>query len=56
MLPCQINVYVDDEKNVIVSGVRPTVIQEFFQGIDLGTIPQAVEVVIKSIIERAIRQ
>jgi uncharacterized protein (DUF302 family) len=56
MLPCKINVYIDDEKNVIVSGVRPTVIQEFFQGIDLGTIPQDVEVVMKSIIERAIRQ
>jgi uncharacterized protein (DUF302 family) len=56
LLPCKINVYVDDERNVIVSGVRPTAIQDFFLGIDLGTIPQDVEIVMKSIIERAIRQ
>ncbi|HEX9934707.1 MAG TPA: DUF302 domain-containing protein [bacterium] len=56
MLPCKINVFVDDQKNVVVSGMRPTMIGELFPGIDLGTIPQDVEVVLKSIIERAVRQ
>lgn len=56
MLPCKINVFVDDQGNVVVSGLRPTVIRELFPGVDVGTIPQDVEVVVKSIIERAVRR
>jgi uncharacterized protein (DUF302 family) len=56
VLPCKINVFIDDQDNVVVSGLRPTIIRDLYPAADVGTIPQDVEVVVQSIIERAVHQ
>lgn len=53
MLPCKINVYVDGHNAVVVSGMKPTMITEFFPDTELGPIPGEVEKVIHTIVERA---
>ena len=50
MMPCKINVYEKEGKRFL-SGMRPTLISEFFPSAGLGTIPEEVEEVIKKIID-----
>lgn len=51
-LPCKINVYQKDKKTYI-SGMKPTIMKSIFTKIDLGTILNEVEEIIKTIIEKA---
>jgi len=51
-LPCKINVYIKDGKTFI-SGMRPIVLSQFFPNAKLGTLPEDVDVIIRSIIDKA---
>lgn len=51
-LPCKINVYKKDGKTFI-SGMRPTVLRQFFPKADLGSLPEEVDVVIRKIVDSA---
>lgn len=51
-LPCKINVYQKDKKTYI-SGMKPTIMKSIFTKIDLGTILNEVEEIIKIIIDNA---
>ena len=54
-LPCKINVYVKNEKTCI-SGMRPTVLQQFFPNAKLGDLPEEVDKVIRNIINKAAKK
>lgn len=49
-LPCKILVYVRDGKTVI-SGMRPTILPKFFPEAQLGTLPEEIDKMIKSVID-----
>ena len=49
-MPCKINVYVHEEK-VMLSGMRPIVLPQFFPHVDLGDMPQEVDAIVRSIID-----
>ncbi len=51
-MPCKINVYVH-EGEVLISGMRPVVLPQFFPHVDLGNKPEEVDVIVRSIIDRA---
>ena len=51
-LPCKINVYQKDGKTFI-SGMRPTVLPQFFPNANLGNLPEEVDIVIRGIIDRS---
>ncbi|OGJ69753.1 hypothetical protein A3H22_00245 [Candidatus Peribacteria bacterium RIFCSPLOWO2_12_FULL_55_15] len=51
-MPCKINVYVHDGK-VFLSGMRPIVLSQFFPNADLGDMPQEVDAIVQSIIDKA---
>ncbi|MBI3332323.1 DUF302 domain-containing protein [Candidatus Peregrinibacteria bacterium] len=51
-MPCKINVYVHEGK-VLLSGMRPIVLPQFFPHVDLGDMPQEVDAVVRSIIDKA---
>ncbi len=51
-IPCKINVYVHDGKTWI-SGMRPIILPMFFPDADLGSKPEEVDTIIRSIIDRA---
>lgn len=51
-MPCKINVYVHDGK-VILSGMRPIVLTQFFPNADLGEKPQEVDAIVRTIIDKA---
>lgn len=51
-MPCKINVYVQDGQTFI-SGMRPTILPQFFPNADLGTKPQEVDKIIHTIITKA---
>lgn len=51
-LPCKINVYQKDGKTYI-SGMRPTVLSQFFPKANLGNLPTAVDKIIRGIIDRS---
>lgn len=51
-LPCKINVYVKDGSTYI-SGMRPIVFPQFFPEADLGSFPEEVDKMIRSIIDKA---
>ena len=48
-LPCKINVYIKDGKTFI-SGVRPTILPQFFPHADLGERPKEIDQIIQNII------
>ena len=50
-MPCKINVYVHDGK-VLLSGMRPIVLPRFFPHVDLGDMPQEVDAIVRSIIDK----
>ena len=51
-MPCKINVYVHEGKVWIV-GMRPVVLPQFFPHVDLGSMPQEVDAIVRSIIDKA---
>ena len=51
-MPCKINVYVHEGK-VFFSGMRPIVLPQFFPHVDLGNMPQEVDAIVRSIIDKA---
>lgn len=51
-LPCKINVY-QKEGQIYISGMRPTVLSQFFPQADLGNLPAEVDAIIRGIIEKA---
>jgi len=51
-MPCKINVYVH-EGRVFLSGMRPIVLSQFFPNADLGDMPQEVDAIVQSIIDKA---
>jgi uncharacterized protein (DUF302 family) len=51
-LPCKINVYVKAGKTYI-SGMRPTVLSEFFPNAKLGNLPTEIDTIIRSIIDKS---
>ena len=51
-MPCKINVYIKDGQTFI-SGMRPTILPQFFPGADLGNMPREIDVIIKNIINNA---
>lgn len=51
-LPCKINVYQKEEKTFI-SGMRPTILPQFFPNADLGNLPDEIDTMIKGIIDRS---
>ncbi|OIO55736.1 hypothetical protein AUJ46_00370 [Candidatus Peregrinibacteria bacterium CG1_02_54_53] len=51
-MPCKINVYVHEGK-VFLSGMRPIVLPQFFPHVDLGEMPQEVDAIVRSIIDKA---
>ena len=51
-LPCKINVYIKDGKTFI-SGMRPIILSQFFLQADLGELPEKVDKIIRSIIDKA---
>lgn len=52
-MPCKINVYVKDGITFI-SGMRPTVLPQFFPEADLGNKPQEIDRKIQNIIDNSI--
>ncbi|MBI2635729.1 DUF302 domain-containing protein [Candidatus Peregrinibacteria bacterium] len=51
-MPCKINVYAH-EGTVFLSGMRPVVLPQFFPHVDLGDMPQEVDAIVRSIIDKA---
>src|SRR3989344_3407871 len=51
-LPCKINVYKKDGKTFI-SGMRPTILPQFFPNADLGNLPEEVDEIIRGIIDKS---
>src|SRR3989338_5993418 len=51
-LPCKINVYLKDVQTFI-SGMRPTILSQFFPQADLGERPQEIDQIIQNIINNA---
>ncbi|MBI1934632.1 DUF302 domain-containing protein [Candidatus Peregrinibacteria bacterium] len=51
-MPCKINVYVHEGK-VVLSGMRPIVLPQFFPHVDLGNKPQEVDAIVRSIVDKA---
>lgn len=51
-IPCKINVYVKDGQTFI-SGMRPTVLNQFFPHVNLGNKPQEIDQKIQTIINNA---
>ncbi|MEK7218518.1 MAG: DUF302 domain-containing protein [Patescibacteria group bacterium] len=51
-MPCKINVYIHEGK-VLISGMRPIVLPQFFPHVDLGNKPQEVDAIVRSIIDKA---
>lgn len=51
-LPCKINVYQKDGKTYI-SGMRPTILSQFFPNANLGNLPTEVDSIIRGIIDRS---
>lgn len=49
-LPCKILVYTKNG-NTIISGMRPIVLPHFFPDAQLGTLPQEIDVLIKTVID-----
>jgi uncharacterized protein (DUF302 family) len=52
MLPCPIMVYAEGDK-VIVTTMRPTVIEGFFPGVDIAAVAEAVESALVDIMDKA---
>ena len=51
-LPCKINVYVKDGQTII-SGMRPTILSQFFPQADLGERSKEIDQIIQNIINNA---
>lgn len=51
-LPCKINVYVKEGKTFI-SGMRPITLYQFFPDASLGTLPEVIDITMKTIIENS---
>ncbi len=51
-LPCKINVYVKNGQTFI-SGMRPIVLPQFFPEAELGNLPDEVDKIIRSIIDKS---
>ncbi len=51
-LPCKINVYVKEGKTFI-SGMRPIILYQFFPDAGLGTLPEVIDITMKTIIENS---
>lgn len=51
-MPCKINVYVHEGK-VVLSGMRPIVLPQFFPHVNLGDMFQEVDAIVRSIIDKA---
>lgn len=50
-MPCKINVYIY-EGQVFLSGMRPIVLSQFFPHADLGKLPQEIDTIVRSIIDK----
>ena len=51
-LPCKINVYTKDGQTFI-SGMRPIILPQFFPKAQLGTLPEEIDKLIKTIIDNS---
>lgn len=51
-MPCKINVYIKDNQTFI-SGMRPTILSQFFPNADLGGAPQEIDQKIQDIINNS---
>ncbi|MBI2463401.1 DUF302 domain-containing protein [Candidatus Peregrinibacteria bacterium] len=51
-MPCKINVYIKDGQTFI-SGMRPTVLSQFFPNINLGDMPKEIDEKIQNIINNS---
>ena len=51
-LPCKINVYQKDSR-IYISGMRPTVLSQFFPKANLGNLPTEVDEIIRGIIDKS---
>lgn len=51
-MPCKINVYVHTGKTVI-SGMRPTILPQFFPNADLGEKPKIIDEMLQAVINEA---
>jgi len=51
-MPCKINVYVKDGRTCI-SGMRPTVLSQFFPNADLGEMPAEIDRILQTIVNNA---
>lgn len=50
LMPCKINVYTQDGQTII-SGMRPSILSQFFPQAELGEIPQKIEGIVVGIID-----
>ncbi len=51
-MPCKINVYIHDGQ-MFISGMRPSILPQFFPGADLGDKPQEIDRIVQTIINNA---
>lgn len=51
-MPCKINVYVKDG-DVYISGMRPIILPQFFPNANLGGMPEEIDEIVQSIINKA---
>ena len=51
-MPCKINVYVHDGQTFI-TGLRPTVLPQFFSHANVGSMPAEIDALVRSIINQA---
>ncbi len=51
-MPCKVNVYVKDGTTVI-SGMRPVVLRHFFPKAELGSLPEEIDALVRTIVDTA---
>ena len=51
-LPCKINVYQKDE-TIYISGMKPTILSQFFPKANLGDLPKEIDQIIQNIINNS---
>ena len=51
-LPCKINVYTKD-RQTFISGMRPIVLSHFFPKAPLGTLPEEIDKLVKTVIDNS---
>ncbi|HEY3316680.1 MAG TPA: DUF302 domain-containing protein [Bacillota bacterium] len=52
-MPCKINVYRDEQGRTVLNALRPSTMATFFPGASLGTVPDDVDSIVRSIVDGA---